>query len=102
MHYNVGKIKIKVSIRDQPFMKDHLIKNGRPRIEVDSNLLIQLREKEHLGWTRIAQRYKEITGYWVSRDTLKRRYREKRVYVGNGVFLQKDPRRCYYVVENHA
>jgi hypothetical protein len=69
-------------------MKDPLIKNGRPKIEVDAAILIQLREKEHLGWTRVAKRYKELTGKWVSRDTLKRRYQElNRRFSANGLLL---------------
>ena len=55
---------------------DPLIKPGRPRLEVDSELILRLRDGEHLGWTRGAQRYRERTGQWISRDTFKRRYLE--------------------------
>lgn len=53
-----------------------LIKPGRPRLEVDYKLVLRLRDEEHLGWTRGAEKYRERTGQWISRDTFKRRYRE--------------------------
>jgi len=56
--------------------RDPFIKAGRPRVEVDSALILRLRDEEHLGWSRGSERYREITGQWVSRDTFKRRYYE--------------------------
>ena len=56
--------------------RDPLIKPGRPRIIVDSALILSLREVEHLGWLRGAEEYRRRTGQWISRDTFKRRYYE--------------------------
>ena len=53
-----------------------LIKPGRPRLEVDSALILRLRDEEYLGWSRGAEQYRERTGQWISRDTFKRRYYE--------------------------
>ncbi len=53
-----------------------LIRPGRPRLEVDSAILLRLRDEEHLGWTRGAEKYRKRTGQWISRDTFKRRYLE--------------------------
>ena len=47
---------------------------GRPRLSVDFAIVLRLREVEHLGWSRMADAYREITGQYVSRDTIKRRY----------------------------
>jgi len=55
----------------QPF-----IKPGRPRLEVDSALVLRLRDDENLGWSRGAEEYRKRTGQWISRDTFKRRYYE--------------------------
>jgi hypothetical protein len=55
---------------------DPLIKPGRPRLEVDKALVLRLRDEQHLGWTRGAEKYRETTGQWISRDTFNRRYLE--------------------------
>ncbi len=52
------------------------IPGGRPRLSVDYALVLRLREQDNLGWSLVAQRYREITGQFVSRDTMKRRYFE--------------------------
>ena len=57
-------------------MRRTLVKWGRPRMDVDLKLVKCLRDSEHLGWLRIEQRYCIATGKGVSRDTLRRRYRE--------------------------
>ena len=57
-------------------MQDPLIKPGRPRLQADYALILRLRDEEHLGWSRGSERYREITGQWISRDTFKRRYYE--------------------------
>ncbi len=49
---------------------------GRPRIEVDYALVLQLREVENLGWSRGVEEYRKRTEQWISRDTFKRRYYE--------------------------
>ena len=53
-----------------------LIRPGRPRLEVDSAIVLCLRDVEHLGWSRGAEEYRKRTGQWISRDTFKRRYYE--------------------------
>jgi len=52
------------------------IRPGRPRINVDSALILRLRDTEKMGWSRGAEVYRKRTGQWISRDTFKRRYRE--------------------------
>ena len=49
---------------------------GRPRVEVDSALVLRLRDVENLGWSRGAEVYRNRTKQWISRDTFKRRYYE--------------------------
>jgi len=56
--------------------QNNLIKPGRPRLEVDSALILRLRDEEHLGWSRGSEEYRKRTGQWISRDTFKRRYYE--------------------------
>ncbi len=51
---------------------------GRPKLELDNDLIIQLREHGGLGWRPLARRYEQITGTWLSRETAKRRYYEYR------------------------
>ncbi|MCX6003033.1 MAG: hypothetical protein NTX46_01100 [Chloroflexi bacterium] len=52
------------------------ISEGRPRVTVDYAILLRLREAEHFGWSQMAKAYRKMTGQFVSRDTLKRRYLE--------------------------
>ena len=49
---------------------------GRPRLSVDFATLLRMRDMENMGWSRMAQAYREITGQYISRDTIKRRYLE--------------------------
>ena len=49
---------------------------GRPRVLVDFATLLRMRDMENMGWSRMAQAYREITGQYISRDTIKRRYLE--------------------------
>ena len=49
---------------------------GRPKIFVDFAIVLRLREVDRLGWSRMAEAYREITGQYISRDTIKRRYLE--------------------------
>ena len=49
---------------------------GRPRLSIDFAIVLRMREVDNLGWSRMAERYREITGQYVSRDTMKRRYFE--------------------------
>ena len=52
------------------------ILTGRPRLSVDFAILLSLREKQNMGWLRMAEAYREMTGQFISRDTAKRRYLE--------------------------
>lgn len=52
------------------------ILGGRPRISVDFAIVLRLRDADNLGWSRMAENYRELTGKYVSRDTIKRRYLE--------------------------
>ena len=49
---------------------------GRPRLSIDFAIVLRMREVDNLGWSRMAERYREMTGQYVSRDTMKRRYFE--------------------------
>ena len=49
---------------------------GRPRIKVDFELILRLRDTEKMGWMRGSEEYRRRTGQWISKDTLKRRYFE--------------------------
>ncbi|MBU2609072.1 MAG: hypothetical protein KKF26_07120 [Chloroflexi bacterium] len=52
------------------------IKLGRPRLLVGFAIVLRLRDEQNLGWSRMAEEYRKITGQWISRDTIKRRYLE--------------------------
>lgn len=58
--------------------RQQLIRPGRPRLSVDYAIILRLRDIEKLGWSRMAKAYREITGQWISRDTIKRRYLEEK------------------------
>ena len=49
---------------------------GRPRLHVDTSLVLRLRDVDHLGWTGMADEYQISTRQFISRDTIKRRYIE--------------------------
>jgi hypothetical protein len=49
---------------------------GRPRLFVDFAIVLRMRDVEKMGWSRMAEAYREITGRYISRDTIKRRYLE--------------------------
>ena len=53
-----------------------MIQVGRPRILVDFAIVLRLRDADNLGWSRMAETYRGITGQYISRDTIKRRYLE--------------------------
>jgi hypothetical protein len=46
----------------------------RPRLSVDFAIVLHLRDVDNLGWSRMAEVYRKITGQYISRDTIKRRY----------------------------
>ena len=49
---------------------------GRPKVLVDFAIVLRLRDVDNLGWSRMAEAYREISGQYISRDTIKRRYLE--------------------------
>ena len=49
---------------------------GRPRLSVDFAIVLRLRDGQNLGWSKMAEVYRKLTGEYVSRDTMKRRYLE--------------------------
>jgi hypothetical protein len=51
---------------------------GRPRVSLDFAIVLRLRDEQNLGWSRMAEAYQKLTGQYVSRDTIKRRYLEAR------------------------
>ena len=57
-------------------MAKRKISMGRPRLSIDFAIVLRLRELENLGWSRMAEAYREITSQFISRDTIKRRYLE--------------------------
>ncbi len=51
---------------------------GRPRISVDFAIVLRLRDEGNMGWSRMAEQYRKLTGQYISRDTIKRRYFESK------------------------
>lgn len=65
-----------VEIREINEMDAQTIRSGRPRKTVDIGLILDLREKENLGWSRVAAEYIGRTGDFISKQTCRRRYDE--------------------------
>ena len=61
------------------------IVSGRPKILVDFAIVLRLREIDKIGWSRMAEDYREITGQYISRDTIKRRYLEAKAQDISGI-----------------
>ena len=57
-------------------MFEKRILGGRPRLSVDFAIVLRMRDVDNMGWSRMAQAYREISGQYLSRDTIKRRYLE--------------------------
>jgi hypothetical protein len=57
-------------------MDNGMIQVGRPRLLVDFTIVLRLRDVEKMGWSRMAETDRKITGLYVNRDTIKRRYVE--------------------------
>lgn len=72
----VGKHTEQQQIRNIGEMTDKKVEVGRPRKEVDYAIVLRMRDMDKLGWSRMAEAYRKITGQYVSRDTIKRRYLE--------------------------
>ena len=56
---------------------------GRPRLSVDFAIVLRMRDNHNLGWSRMAEEYRKLTGEYVSRDTMKRRYLEAKHQIKN-------------------
>jgi hypothetical protein len=52
------------------------VSEGRPRILVDFAIVLRMRDEEKMGWSRMAKAYRKISGQYISRDTIKKRYLE--------------------------
>jgi len=61
-------------------MMSERIQTGRPRILVDFAIVLRLRDTQNLGWSRMAVVYRQLTGQYISRDTIKRRYLEAKAH----------------------
>ena len=57
-------------------MSKSLIRSGRPRLLVNYGLILDLRDNQNLGWSKIAMEYTRRTGQYISKQTCKRRYIE--------------------------
>jgi hypothetical protein len=55
-----------------------VIEMGRPRLKVDFAIVLRMRDGQNLGWSRMAEEYRRLSGEYISRDTIKRRYLEAR------------------------
>ena len=53
-----------------------VIEMGRPRLSVDFDIVLRMRDDQNLGWSRMAEEYRKLSGGYISRDTIKRRYFE--------------------------
>jgi len=63
---------------------------GRPRLFVDFAIVLRMRDDDNLGWSRMAEAYRKLTGEYISRDTIKRRYLEAKNQNNNPLELPKD------------
>jgi hypothetical protein len=61
-------------------MDNQKIPPGRPRLSVDFAMVMRMRDTDNLGWSRMAEAYREISGQYMSRDTMKRRYLEAKAW----------------------
>ena len=58
---------------------------GRPRLSVDFAIVLRMRDGQNLGWSRMAEEYRKLSGEYISRDTMKRRYFEAKKRINNSV-----------------
>jgi len=63
---------------------------GRPRLSVDFAIVLRMREDQNLGWLRMAEEYRKLTGEYISRDTIKRRYFEAKQGINNSLEAPTD------------
>ena len=58
---------------------------GRPRLSVDFAIVLRMRDGRNLGWSRMAEEYRKLSGEYISRDTMKRRYFEAKQRINNSL-----------------
>ncbi len=63
---------------------------GRPRLSVDFAIVLRMRDGQNLGWSRMAEEYRKVSGEYISRDTMKRRYFEAKQRINNSVEFLED------------
>ena len=63
---------------------------GRPRLSVDFAIVLRMRDGQNLGWSRMAEEYRKVSGEYISRDTMKRRYFEAKQRINNSVKSPED------------
>ena len=63
---------------------------GRPRLSVDFAIVLRMRDDRNLGWSRMAEKYRKLSGEYISRDTIKRRYFEAKQRINNSVESPED------------
>jgi len=63
---------------------------GRPRLSVDFAIVLRMRDGQNLGWSRMAEVYRKLTGEYVSRDTMKRRYFEAKQRINSSLEASED------------
>jgi hypothetical protein len=62
----------------------------RPRLVVDFAIVLRMRDDDNMGWSRMAETYRKLTGEYISRDTIKRRYLEAKSQIDNPLELSED------------
>ena len=65
---------------------------GRPRLSVDFAIVLRMRDGQNLGWSRMAEEYRKVSGEYISRDTMKRRYFEAKQRINDSVELPEERR----------
>ena len=63
---------------------------GRPRLSVNFAIILRMRDDQNLGWSRMAEEYRELSGEYISRDTMKRRYFEAKYRVKDSLEVATD------------
>jgi hypothetical protein len=63
---------------------------GRPRLSVDFAIVLRMRDDQNLGWSRMAEDYRKLSGEYVSRDTMKRRYFEAKQRIKDSLEVATD------------
>ena len=53
---------------------------ARPRITVDFDMVMHMCDIDKIGWSRMAEIYRKMSGQYISRETIKRRYSKLNFY----------------------